>query len=495
VLKRYNRTERYAAVDLGAESGRVVAGDYDGDRLSLDVVHRFPNMPVRAVGGLYWDVRALFDETIAGLRKAGKIAGVGVDTWGCDYALFDRDGVMLGEPFHHRDPRTASVPGRAFAIVSKKELYIRTEIQHLRFNTVFQLLADAEAGVELERAQRIALIPDLFNYWLTGVLVNEATVASTTGLTQMTNRSWERTIVQRFGLPAAPFSHELVEPGAVVGPLDARYGFDPALLVRTVAAHDTASAFAAAPLASPNAGVISCGTWSLVGLELRQPCVSGDAAAANLSNEWGLDGTTRLLRNVMGLWLLQECRRQWESAGSKPLAYNELHRLASAVSDDVPLFDPDLEVFLGPGDMPARIAAVSLETGQKPTVNPAELVRSILLSLACSYRRAFDDLAGVSGHPIEQVHIVGGGALNPVLCQLTADVTGRPVIAGPVEAAAIGNILVQLRAAGAFDSREEMRACVTRSFSPLVYEPSGESTDYERFLSVTGAHDRIRVRA
>jgi rhamnulokinase len=494
VLKRYN-LQRYAAVDLGAESGRVIVGDYDGDRLSLDIVHRFANLPVRAPDGLHWNVRSLFDETITGLCDAGDILGVGVDTWGCDYALFDVDGVMLGDPFHHRDSRTESIPDRAFATVSKEELYTRTGIQHLRFNTIFQLLADAESGLDLERAARIALIPDLFNYWLTGVLVNEATVASTTGLTHVTTRSWERVIADRFGLPAAPFSHDLVEPGAPVGEVHARHGLDATPLVRTVAGHDTASAFAAAPLSSPNAGIISCGTWSLVGIELSHPCFGGDAAAANLSNEWGIDGTTRLLRNVMGLWLLQECRRQWELAGVTAFDYQELQALAAAASNEVPVFDPDLDVFLSPGDMPARIAAACREAGQAAPAGPAELVRSILISLACAYRRVFEELELVSGYRVEQIHIVGGGALNTVLCQLTADVMGVPVLAGPVEAAAIGNILVQLRAAGIFDSREEMRASVIRSFSPVSYEPSGASGEYERFLSLTRAGDRVRVRA
>jgi rhamnulokinase len=494
-LKRYNDPQRVAAVDLGAESGRVTVGEYSGDYLALDVVHRFANRPVHGSDGLHWNVQGLFGETVAGLRKAGEVGGVGIDTWGCDYALLDEDGVALGAPFHHRDARTETMPARAFDIVSKDELYLRTGTQHLRFNTVFQLLADVEQGVELERADRIALIPDLINYWLTGVLVNEATVASTTGLTDVSTRTWERALVERFGLPARPFRHELTEPGETIGPVDGRFRFDPAPLVRTVACHDTASAFVAAPLTSANAGLISCGTWSLVGLELRDSCFGVDAAAANLSNEGGIDGTTRLLRNVMGLWILQECRRQWERESAEPVDYQELQLLAGAISRDVPVFDPDLDLFLEPGDMPARIAAVCREAGQEQPEGRAELVRSILLSLACAYRSVFDELARVRGHAIDRVHILGGGSLNEVLCRLTADVLGVPVIAGPVEAAAIGNILVQLRAAGIIESLEEMRACVNRSFAPMVYEPAGGSTDYERYQSVIGTRDRIRSRA
>ena len=494
-MKRYKLPQRYAALDLGAESGRVVVGAYDGSALLLDVVHRFANIPVRTQTGLHWDVRGLFAEAITGLREAGPIAGVGVDAWGCDYALLDEAGSMLGEPFHYRDSRTKSISERAFAILPKEELYARTGIHHLQFNTLFQLLAYTEAGGSVDRAERIALIPDLLSYWLTGVLVNEATVASTTGMTDVTRRAWDRTLIQRFGLPAAPFTHGLVEPGYVVGEVDPEFGLHAAPVVRAAAGHDTAAAFAAAPVSSPEAGIISCGTWSLVGVELDRPCVGGDAAAACLSNEWGIDGTTRLLRNVMGLWLLQECRRQWALESAASIDYQHLQLLAGAVSDSVPVFDPNLDLFLEPGDMPARVQAVCRETGQARPEGRAELIRSILLSLACAYRAAFDDLRRVSGRSIDTVHILGGGALNAVLCQLTADVVGVPVLAGPIEAAAIGNILIQLRAAGALDSREEMRACVARSFAPVVYEPSGGSTDYARFLSLTAGRGRVSAHA
>lgn len=470
-------------------------GDYDGNRLSVEVVHRFQNRPVQAANGLHWNIRKLFEEVLAGLGNAGGIASIGVDAWGCDYALLDEDGQMFGDPFHHRDPRTESIPERAFAVVSRDELYARTGVQHLRFNTVFQLLADAEAGLPLERAARIALIPDLVNYWLTGEMVNEETAASTTGLTNALSREWDQMLVERFCLPAAPFHHDLVQPGMIVGQLDSRFGMDDGPLVRTVGAHDTASAFAATPVSSSRAGFISCGTWSLVGLELSHPCLDGNAAAANLSNEWGVDGTTRLLKNVMGLWLLQECKRQWELVGANPGGYDELQALAAAASGPVPVFDPNLDLFLTPGDMPARIAAICQQTGQEPPAGPGELTRSILLSLACAYRRVFDELAVITGRGLDTVHLVGGGALNKVLCQLTANIVGVKVVAGPIEAAAIGNILVQMQAAGAFGSREEMRSCVMRSFSPLVYEPGDTDSDYERFLSVSGSREHTHVGA
>lgn len=391
----------------------MVTGEFARDCLRLDLVHRFANEAVRLPDGLHWNVTGLFGETIAGLRRAGEISGVGVDAWGCDYALLDGVGRLLGVPFHHRDPRTADVPERAFACVSAEELYSRMGIQHLRFNTVFQLLADAEAGVQLESVDRVALIPDLLNYWLTGVLVNEATVASTTGMVDALTHSWALDLVERHGLPAAPFGHDLVEPGTPIAEVAPGHGVAAGVLVRTVAAHDTASAFVAAPLASTNAAVISCGTWSLVGVEIDEPRLDADAARANLSNEWGAEGKTRLLR-------------------------------------------------------------------------PAEFTRSILLSLSCKYRLVLEELSRVVGHTANVVHIVGGGGRNEVLCQLAADVIGVPVLAGPGEATAIGNILVQARAAGSFKSHAEMRACVTRSFAPVLYEPSRESSAYDRFMSLTG---------
>jgi rhamnulokinase len=481
-------------VDLGAESGRVVRGDLDGGHLSIEVVHRFENQPARLPDGLRWNVFGLFSEVLAGLHRVGEVTSIGVDAWGCDYALLDEAGRMVRIPFHYRDPRVAPVPARAFAAVSRDELYRRTGIQHLRINTVFQLLADAEERLPLDAADRIALIPDLINYWLTGVVVNEATVASTTGLVDAQTRTWARDLVKMLGLPEAPFRHDPVDPGVPVGHVAAHHGLTRSPLVRTVAAHDTASAFVAAPLASASEAVISCGTWSLVGLEVDKPCLSPDAAAANVSNEWGIEGTTRLLRNVMGLWLLQECRRQWERQGTS-VDYDDLELLAAGVSDDVPLFNPDLELFLQPGDIPARVGAVCRETGQDVPRTEAELVRSILLSLVCKYKLVLEELERVTGRDVDVVHVVGGGARNELLCQLAADVIGAPVLAGPAEASAIGNILVQARAAGAFNSLEEMRICVSRSFPCAVYEPTGQSFVYERFLSVLETGDRIGVRS
>lgn len=462
---------RFAAVDLGAESGRVAVGAFDGERLTLDEVHRFQNTPLPLPDGLHWDVSSLFQELLAGLRVAGDLAGVGIDAWGCDYALLDGAGGMLGLPFHYRDERTVGMPEQVFARVPRAELYERTGIQHLPINTVYQLRAESEL---LRAADRIALIPDLFNFWLSGILVNEATIASTTALADPVTRSWARDVVQRLEFPGAPFAPELVEPGVELGRPRRELDLDNAAVVRTVASHDTAAAFAAAPVAGPKAAIISSGTWSLVGTEVPQPHFVG-----GLSNEWGVDGTIRLLRNVMGLWLLQECRRAWGS-----LAYDELEALAADASDDVALFDPDDETFLRPGAMPARIAEACARNGQRAPESPGDVTRAILLSLACKYRAVVDELRRTTG-AVDRIHLVGGGARNALLCQLTANVVGVPVLAGPAEATALGNVLVQARAAGYFASLAEARECVHHSFPPVVYEPSGEDGGvFDRFLAL-----------
>jgi rhamnulokinase len=486
----------YAAVDLGAESGRVVIGRIAGGRASLELVHRFPNSPVRLPDGLHWDLLGLFAEVLRGLRRASSAAplcGVGVDAWGVDYALLDRQGRVLGLPFHYRDPRTEGMVARAHDRVASEDLYAVTGIQTMAINTAFQLLAE-ERSSALAIAERVALIPDLFAFWLTGDLANEATVASTTGLLDARTGKWARETIGRLGLPTAPFSKDPIEPGTTLGSVLADHGDEagPAAgaPVHLVASHDTASAFAAAPLRGPRAAIVSSGTWSLVGMELDGPILTPEACAANLTNERGIDGTTRLLRNVMGLWLIQECRRQWTAAGRR-YDYAELQALAAAARRDVPLFDPDEERLLAPGDMPARIAAACRAAGQAPPETPGAFARSVLVSLACKYRFALQRLERVSGHSADVLHVVGGGARNELLCRFTADITGLPVLAGPVEATAVGNVLTQARATGELGSLSEMREVASRTADVTVYEPGpdrAESEDaYGRFLSLTGA--------
>ena len=437
----------FAAVDLGAESGRVVTGRLEGARVTLKEVHRFANRPVRLPDGLRWNLLSLYTDALEGLRRAGDLRGIGVCSWGVDYALLDRANRVLGLPFHYRDKRTDGMVSRAHARVSRDELYATCGIQTMPINTVFQLLAD-EGTPALAAAERIALVPDLFNLWLTGELGNEITNASTTGLLDARAGTWARELIARLGLPAAPFASDPVEPGRTLG---AHYGVP----VHLVASHDTASAFVAAPLRSPRAAILSSGTWSLLGLELREPALDARAAAYNLTNERGVDGTIRLLRNVMGLWLVQECRRAWGDPD-----YAELHRLAAEADPDVALFDPDADAFLAPDDMPRAIVDACRAAGLEPPGTRGEIVRSALVSLACKYRLVLERLQRA---------------------------TGREVLAGPVEATALGNVLVQARAAGEAGSLSELRALAAASAEPVLYEPRGGGQDtYERFLAVTG---------
>ena len=472
----------YAAVDLGAESGRVVRGRVDGERVTLEVAHRFANRPVQLPDGLHWNLLALFTEVLDGVRRLASdvpLDGIGVDGWGVDYALLDARGRVLGLPYHYRDARTDGMIARAHARVPHEELYAVTGIQTMPINTIFQLLAD-EGSVALAGAERIALVPDLFSLWLSGELANEASNASTTGLLDARAGTWARELIARLGLPAEPFAGDPVEAGTPLGTILAHHDVPGAVPVHAVASHDTASAFAAAPLRTPGAAILSSGTWSLLGVELDAPVLTDHARRFNLTNERGVDGTIRLLRNVMGLWLVQECRREWN------VSYDELQALAAEARADVSLFDPD-DRFLRHGDMPGRIAAACRETGQPAPDGRGETVRSAVASLACKYRLVLERLELATGSSIDAVHVVGGGARNDLLCRLTADVTGRPVLAGPVEATALGNVLVQARAAGELASLAEMRALAAASVTPRVFEPAGDGDAvYERFLSVTG---------
>jgi rhamnulokinase len=446
----------FGAIDLGASSGRVFVGRLDDGRVALEELHRFANQPVRLPDGLHWDVVHLYAEALGALRDTGDLDGVGVDTWGVDYGLLDERGRLLGLPYHYRDDRTEGTVERAFARVPADELYATTGIQTLPINTVFQLLAEAD-GPALAAAERIALLPDLLAYWLSGELANERTNASTTGLLDARGGEWALEIVERLGLPARPFG-ALCEPGTELGPARELGGVP----VYTVASHDTASAYVATPLAGEHAAVLSSGTWSLLGVELAEPALGDAAREANLTNERGVDGTIRLLRNVMGLWLEQECAREWGAS------FEALHEAAFDAPADVPLFDPDADELLRPGDMPARIAAAC----GRDDLSRGEIVRSIFTSLACRYRAVVERLEDVARREIRTLHVIGGGARNRLLCQLAADLTGREVLAGPVEATALGNILVQARAAGELGSLTDMRAVAAASSETTTYEPA-----------------------
>ncbi len=487
-------SRHYAAVDLGAESGRVVLGCLDGTgTVELEVVQRYANRRIRLPDGWHWDLLGLFANTLEGLGRAAQRAplrGVGVDSWGCDYGLLDDSQRLLGLPFNYRDERTHAMVARVHGIVGRDELYAVTGIQTMTLNTIFQLMAD---GPALQAAARIALVPDLFGLWLTGQLANEITAASTSGLLDARTGTWARPLVAALGYPPAPFAVDPVEPGTLLGPLlelhEDLAGAAVGTPVWAVAGHDTAAAYVAAPLRGPHDAVLSSGTWSLLGLEVSEPFLGADAAALNLTNERGLDGTIRLLRNVMGLWLLQECRRAWAAAGA-PFEYEQLDALAATAAPDVALFDPDDDELLAPGDMPARIAAHCRAGGQRPPEGPGETVRSILVSLACKYRLVLDRLQHLTQQRIDCVHVVGGGARNALLCQLTADLCGVELRSGSEEATALGNVLIQARADGALgDTLAELREVAAASSRSVSYEPSGEpwaAETYARFLAVTG---------
>jgi len=476
----------FGAVDLGASSGRVFRGDLIGGRVHLEEVARFVNGPVSLPDGSHWNLAGLFEQVVRALAKAGPLHSIGVDSWGVDYSLLRR-GRSDGLPFHYRDARTGTGVTRAFDAIDPTDLYAATGIQVMPINTVFQLLAEPEQSLA---GSRLLLISDLVNYWLTGIAVNEVTQASTTGLLDPHGCAWSQAVIQRLGLPPELFG-DLVEPGAALGRPRAGLG----LSVETVTAaagHDTASAFVAAPLRDANAAILSSGTWSLLGTELPAPILSEAARHANLSNERGVDGTTRLLRNVMGLWLEQECARAWN------LEPPVLHQLAEVASPNVPVFDPDHASLLHAGaDMPERIVAAWRAAGQQcPDPHPGVVIRSVHLSLACKYRFVLELLEEVTGRSFDRIHVIGGGARVAPLCRLTAQVTGREVVAGPVEASALGNVLIQARAAGAFDSLQEIRDTVSRSLPPKFYPPddvdSGEE-HYQRFLQLTGLRPPVQT--
>ncbi|MFE4412077.1 rhamnulokinase family protein [Streptomyces sp. NPDC056821] len=461
----------YAAVDLGASSGRVMVGRVGRDRLELTEAHRFPNRPVRLPEGLRWDVLALYAGVLDGLRAAGRVDSIGIDGWAVDYCLLDADGALLGNPVHYRDTRTEGVARKIWATMPAAELYAATGIQDAPFNTLYQLTA-ARSSPQLATARRLLLLPDLLTYWLTGEQGTELTNASTTQLVDPRTHDWSYEVAARLDIDLDLFA-PLRRPGDPAGVLRPEVlretGLRAPVPVTAVASHDTASAVAAVPAGGERFAYICTGTWSLAGLELDAPVLTEDSRAANFTNELGLDGTVRYLRNIMGLWLLQECVRAW---GDPDLG--ELLREAAEVPALRSVVDAGDPAFLAPGRMPERIAAACRASGQPVPGSPAETTRCILDSLALAHRRAVAEAQRLADRHVDVVHIVGGGARNALLCRLTADACGLPVVAGPAEAAALGNVLVQARAHGLVGDRADMRALLART-QPLVrYEPRGD---------------------
>jgi rhamnulokinase len=476
----------YLAVDLGAESGRVVLGRFDGRRVSLEEIHRFPNLPVRLPDGLHWDVLRILYEIKEGLAKAVRgeeIEGVGVDSWGVDFGLLDRDGALVSNPYHHRDTRTEGMVDEALRLASRREIYDTTGIQFLPINTLYQLLAMRGSPL-LQAAETLLLIPDLINYWLTGEKACEYTNATTTQLLDLKTGGWSQDLLKKQDLPSGLFA-PTVSPGTELGAVlpEVAEEIGAGSPVFAVASHDTASAVVAVPADGRDFAYISSGTWSLVGVETREPVVTREAMEANFTNEGGFGGTTRFLKNVVGLWILQECRRQWAREGHE-YSYEELARIAEGVPSG-PLVDPDHPAFLTPGDMTARIRRFCEETGQTPPEEPAAFARCIFESLALKYGHAIEQAQRLTGRSVGSINVVGGGSRNALLCQLTADASGLPVVAGPVEATAMGNVMVQAFAQGRVGSLEEIRAVVRDSFESTTYEPGGDDREWsglrERF--------------
>jgi rhamnulokinase len=466
---------RVAAVDLGATSGRVMAAEVGPDTLRLTEAHRFANGGVPIRESLFWDVVGIHREVLAGLRKvalSGPLDGIGIDSWAVDYGLLDRDGELLGNPYSHRDARTAGVPERVAGIVDPADLYAVSGLQELPFNTVFQLFA-AKGTAALESAETLLLLPDLLTYWLTGEVGAERTNASTTGLYDVRTGSWSIDLAKRLSLPWGILPR-LRDPGSLVGPVLPAIGDaigEPGVPVVAVGSHDTASAIVGVPAESERFAYISSGTWSLVGLELDRPVLDEAARLANFTNEGGVDGTIRFLKNVMGLWVLSESTRTWASQGLTA----DLPTLLAGAAHVEPLrtvVDINHPSLLPPGDMPDRLRTLARAAGEPVPETPGEVVRTILDSLALAYRRNIRLAASLAGEAVEVVHIVGGGSQNTLLCQLTADACGLPVLAGPAEAAALGNALVQARALGAdLPDLAAMRSLVRRTHDLVRYEP------------------------
>lgn len=488
----------FAAIDLGAESGRVVLGVISDRKLELSELHRFPNGPIQTIDELHWDVLRLWTEMKAGVGKAakaaGQLAGVGIDTWGVDFALLGKGDVLLGNPFHYRDARTNGIFEKAFAIVPREEVFAQTGIQFMQFNTIFQLVAMKLGGsgaALLDAAERLLMVPDLFNFWFTGRKCCEFTDTTTTQAYDPKRGGWATDLIKRFGLPGKIFG-EIVPAGTVLGPMrkevreEIGVGDIPVIAPAT---HDTGAAVAAVPVSGSRPwAFLSSGTWSLMGMEVDAPIIDERSLRYNFTNEGGVGGTYRFLKNIMGLWLVQECRRTWERAGRK-YEYGELSDLAAAAKPFAAIVNPDDSSFLAPGDMPVRIEAYCRKTGQTPPAGPGEMVRACLESLALAYRQTLARIEECTGRKAEVIHIVGGGIQNRLLCQMAADATGRTVVAGPVEATAAGNIVVQAVATGVLPDIKTARELVRASFDVATYEPKDTARweePYQRFLKLRG---------
>lgn len=469
----------YLAVDLGASSGRVMAGEFDGERIHLREVHRFANRPLVLPDGLHWNLPQLYQEILDGTARAVREAdgdspvSIGVDTWGVDYGLLDAGGGLLGLPFCYRDERTGEAMEAVHGVVPAEEIYARTGIQFMRFNTLYQLWVERETrGQALASASRLLMMPDLLNYWLSGEMTQEETNASTTQLLRAGGGEWDRELIDRLGLPDRLFG-SLTRPGETLGRLRAELaeevGWNDGRVV-AVASHDTASAVAAVPATDANPAYLSSGTWSLLGAELTKPVVTPEAGADGITNEIGIGGTVRFLKNIGGLWLIQESCRQWEREGES-WDFGELERLAAQAEPHRSRIDPDDERFASPGNMPLRIREYCREGGQPVPETPAQVARCIYESLALKYAVIWKRLCRHLPEPPGQLHLIGGGSRAGLLNQMTANALDLPVSAGVPEATSVGNLLAQMLADGSIDSHRQGREIVARSFPLECHDP------------------------
>ena len=471
------------AVDLGASGGRLVAGAFDGRLIELEEIHRFDNGPVAMGGQLIWDLPRLWQEVAEGLRAAGSrhgraVRSVGVDTWGVDFGFLGADGQLLANPVCYRDPRTRGMLAAAERTVPRAEIFAATGLQFMEINSLYQLLAMQAAGSSvLAAAERLLMIPDIFHWLLGGERSNERTNATTSQCFDPRANDWAFPMIERFGLPRRVFG-PLVDPGADLGPLRPEVAAETGLVAARVVlpgTHDTASAVAAVPALDPPSArpdwcYVSLGTWALVGAELDRPLVTPECLARNFTNEGGVGGTTRLLKNVCGLWLVQQCRAAWQRAG-KGWTWDQLTALAAEAPPLATLVDPNHESLVAPADMPDAIRGLARASGEPVPESTAAVVRTALESVAAAIRRTLDELAELIGRRPDRVHVVGGGVKNRLLCQMIADATDRPVVAGPVEATAIGNLLVQFAARDGQVDLRAIRGIVRDSFELAHYEP------------------------
>lgn len=472
-------TFKLLAFDLGAESGRAILGAFDGERITLEEVHRFPNTPVPLPDGLHWDALSLWSEIRKGLALAaqmtgGRMDGVGIDTWGVDFGLLDRDGALLGNPYHYRDARTDGMVDQVFQRVPRAEVFEQTGIQFMQLNTLYQLYSMATRNSpQLAAAETFLTMPDLLNYWLTGRKACEFTIATTTQCYDTRRKAWAAPLLQRLGIPTSIFP-EVIPPATVLGALRGAIADEvglPGLPVIAPACHDTASAIAAVPANGGSYAWISSGTWSIVGVNVPAPVINAESLACDMTNEGAVNQTSRLSKNITGLWPVQECRRAWQREDNAAISYDELTRQAAAAQPLRVVVDPDDNDFLKPGDMPARVRAYCQRTNQPIPETRGAMVRCLLESVALKYRWVLARLERLTGTRIQTLYIVGGGTQNRLLSQLAADACQRPVITGPVEATATGNLLAQAVALGKLASFDEAREVVRRSFDVQTFNP------------------------